>query len=118
MSGTKMETVTLNNGATIPLLGMGVYQLHGKVCEYAVQEALELGYRLFDTAQMYQAMRDAHRDEKQGGVPLPPEKTTFLRIRCYKRTEKNMVKRRHRLAFNFWHRMELLPFQSHPIKSG
>lgn len=73
MSGTKMETVTLNNGATMPLLGM-VYQLHGKVCEYAVQEALELGYRLFDTAQMYQAMRDAHRDEKQGGVPLPPEK--------------------------------------------
>lgn len=48
-----METITLNNGAEMPILGLGVYQLHGKECERCVLDAVELGYRLFDTAQMY-----------------------------------------------------------------
>ena len=37
MNGTKIEMVTLNNGVKMPLLGMGIYQLHGKACEHAVQ---------------------------------------------------------------------------------
>lgn len=45
-----METVKLNNGVEMPFLGLGVYQLHGKECEKCVREAVELGYRLFDTA--------------------------------------------------------------------
>ncbi len=49
-----MKTVTLNNGVEMPLLGFGVYQIpdHNE-CEKAVSEALEVGYRMLDTAQAY-----------------------------------------------------------------
>lgn len=43
----------MNNGVNMPLLGLGTYGLRGRDCERCVLEALELGYRLFDTAQMY-----------------------------------------------------------------
>ena len=48
-----MDMVPLNNGVNMPMLGLGTYALRGGDCERCVLEALELGYRLFDTAQMY-----------------------------------------------------------------
>jgi 2,5-diketo-D-gluconate reductase A len=45
--------LTLNDGATIPQLGFGVYQIPQRDTESAVSEALEVGYRHIDTAQMY-----------------------------------------------------------------
>ena len=49
-----MQTVKLNNGIEMPILGFGVYQVpdHNE-CERVVSEALEVGYRLIDTAQAY-----------------------------------------------------------------
>ena len=49
-----MQTVKLNNGVEMPILGFGVYQIpdHNE-CERVVSEALEVGYRLIDTAQAY-----------------------------------------------------------------
>ena len=49
-----MQTVKLNNGVEMPILGFGVYQIpdHNE-CERVVSEALETGYRLIDTAQAY-----------------------------------------------------------------
>ena len=49
-----MQTVKLNNGIEMPILGFGVYQVpdHNE-CERVVSEALETGYRLIDTAQAY-----------------------------------------------------------------
>ncbi len=49
-----MQTVKLNNGVEMPILGYGVYQVpdHNE-CEKAVSEALDVGYRLIDTAQAY-----------------------------------------------------------------
>ena len=44
---------TLNNGINMPLLGLGVYDMYGKQAEQAVSDALEIGYRLVDTAAMY-----------------------------------------------------------------
>jgi diketogulonate reductase-like aldo/keto reductase len=43
----------LNNGTQMPLLGLGVYDMHAAVAESAVVTALETGYRLIDTAAMY-----------------------------------------------------------------
>ena len=40
-------------GARVPALGLGTWQLTGKACYEAVRQALELGYRHIDTAQMY-----------------------------------------------------------------
>ena len=48
-----MEFVKLNNGVKMPKLGYGVFQIDGKQCEQCVLDALEVGYRLIDTAQAY-----------------------------------------------------------------
>ncbi len=49
-----METVKLNNGVKMPILGFGVYQIDdASSCEKAVLNALETGYRLIDTAAAY-----------------------------------------------------------------
>lgn len=48
-----MEKLTLNTGAQIPLLGLGTWDLRDTLCETIVSEAIEVGYRLIDTAQMY-----------------------------------------------------------------
>lgn len=50
-----MQTVKLNNGVEMPLLGFGVFQMtDADECERAVIDALETGYRLIDTAASYQ----------------------------------------------------------------
>lgn len=49
-----METVKLNNGIEMPLLGFGVFQItDNKEAEKAVLTALDAGYRLIDTASSY-----------------------------------------------------------------
>lgn len=49
-----MEYVTLNNGIKMPIVGFGVYQVSdANVCEQAVLDAIDSGYRLIDTAQAY-----------------------------------------------------------------
>ena len=48
-----MEFVTLNNGVRMPKLGYGVYQVSKEVCTQCVLDAIEVGYRLIDTAQSY-----------------------------------------------------------------
>ncbi len=45
--------ITLNDGNTLPQLGFGVFQIKPKDTAKAVSEALEIGYRHIDTAQMY-----------------------------------------------------------------
>lgn len=48
-----MQTITLNNGVEMPILGFGVYQIPEGETVSAVTEAINIGYRLFDTAQAY-----------------------------------------------------------------
>ena len=49
-----MQTVKLNNGVEMPMEGFGVYQVPDlNICEKAVTEAIETGYRLIDTAATY-----------------------------------------------------------------
>jgi len=49
-----MENVILNNGIEMPVLGFGVYQVTDLTeCETSVLEAINVGYRLIDTAQAY-----------------------------------------------------------------
>jgi 2,5-diketo-D-gluconate reductase A len=45
--------ITLNDGRTIPQLGFGVFQVPPPETRAAVETAIEIGYRHFDTAQMY-----------------------------------------------------------------
>jgi 2,5-diketo-D-gluconate reductase A len=49
-----MQTVKLNNGVEMPILGFGVYQIPDqKECETSVSLAIEAGYRSIDTASAY-----------------------------------------------------------------
>ena len=48
-----MENVTLNNGAEMPILGFGVYQIPPEETQAAVEAALAAGYRHIDTAAAY-----------------------------------------------------------------
>nr|WP_238173540.1 aldo/keto reductase [Kribbella speibonae] len=50
---TVMQTVTLNNGVTMPILGFGVFQIPDDQTQAAVEAALEAGYRHLDTAASY-----------------------------------------------------------------
>lgn len=50
---TAMRTVMLNNGVELPALGFGVFQTPPDETAVAVVEALEVGYRLIDTAAAY-----------------------------------------------------------------
>src|SRR5215218_8065365 len=48
-----VPNITLNDGNTIPQLGFGVFQIEPKNTVEAVSEALRIGYRHIDTAEMY-----------------------------------------------------------------
>lgn len=48
-----MKTFKLNNGVEIPVLGFGVFQIPQEQTKQAVLDAIEVGYRHFDTAQSY-----------------------------------------------------------------
>lgn len=50
---TVTQTVTLNNGVQMPILGYGVFQVPAAETEQAVTDALAAGYRLLDTAAIY-----------------------------------------------------------------
>lgn len=65
-----MEFVTLNNGVEMPKEGFGVFQVpDAEVCEQAVVEAIESGYRLIDTAAAYMNEEAVGAAIKKSGVP-------------------------------------------------
>jgi 2,5-diketo-D-gluconate reductase A len=53
VSTTNVPTITLNDGASIPQLGFGVFLVPREDTQRTVEQALEVGYRHIDTAQMY-----------------------------------------------------------------
>ncbi|AJA45705.1 diketogulonate reductase-like aldo/keto reductase [Frischella perrara] len=63
-----MRKIKLNNGIEIPTLGFGVYQIDEKHCEQAVLDAIDVGYRLIDTATAYQNERQVGNAIKVSGV--------------------------------------------------
>lgn len=48
-----MQTITLNDGNKMPILGYGVFQIDPKETQRCVEDALNVGYRLIDTAAIY-----------------------------------------------------------------
>ncbi len=64
-----MQTITLNTGTPMPILGFGVYQMSDAECEASVLAALETGYRLIDTAAIYGNEQAVGRAIRASGVP-------------------------------------------------
>ena len=57
-----------SHGARIPLLGLGTWDLRGRVCARVVEQPLRLGYRHIDTAQMYENEREVGEGLRASGV--------------------------------------------------
>ena len=63
-----METIKLNNGVEMPLLGYGVFLVPPQEAERCVSDALEAGYRMIDTAQAYYNEEGVGAAIKRSGI--------------------------------------------------
>ena len=85
------------NGARIPLIGLGTWDLRGKSCARMVEEALRLGYRHIDTAAMYRNEEAVGEGLRASGVPRDEVFITTkvwssdLRARDFERSTRESV---------------------------
>lgn len=63
-----MKQVRLNNGVMMPAVGFGVYQIPQQETERCVSEALEVGYRMIDTAESYFNEQEVGNAIRQSGI--------------------------------------------------
>ena len=75
-----MKTVRLNNGVEMPMEGFGVFQIPEDSCEQVVKDAIDLGYRLIDTASSYQNEKAVGRAVKSCDVP---REKLFITTKAY-----------------------------------
>lgn len=78
-----MNMVELNNGIKMPLIGFGTWNLNGDECIHAVEKALQLGYRLVDTAQMYGNEKEVGKGIKTSGIS---RNEIFITTKLYRRS--------------------------------
>lgn len=64
-----MQTIKLNNGVEMPLLGYGVFRVPPQDAERCVSDALAVGYRLIDTAQAYGNEEGVGAAIAKSGIP-------------------------------------------------
>ncbi len=70
MTHALQSATQLNNGVSMPILGLGVYQIRsGRETYQAVSTALEIGYRHIDTASYYGNEEDIGRAVRDSAVP-------------------------------------------------
>lgn len=75
-----MKTVRLNNGVEMPMEGFGVFQIPEDRCEQVVKDAIDLGYRLIDTASSYQNEKAVGQAIAGCGVP---REELFITTKAY-----------------------------------
>jgi len=63
-----IPNIELNDGHSISQLGFGVFQIHPRETAQAVSEALEVGYRHIDTAEMYDNEREVGEAIRDSGL--------------------------------------------------
>lgn len=100
-----MKTVKLNNGVEMPILGFGVFQVEdAEECEQAVTAALEVGYRLIDTAAAYLNEEAVGRAIKKSGVPREEIFLTtklWIQDAGYENTKKAFEKSLNKLQVDY-----------------
>lgn len=65
----KAPTVRLGSGYDMPIIGLGTYSLHGKVCVNSVKAALGTGFRKIDTAHIYGNEEEVGQGVRESGLP-------------------------------------------------
>ena len=100
-----MQTVRLNNGMEMPMVGFGVYQVSDVETEKAVLEALKAGYRLLDTAGVYGNEAGVGRAIKASGIAreaiFVTTKLWIQRENGYENTRKALADSLSRLGLDY-----------------
>lgn len=100
-----MQSVTLNNGVEMPILGFGVFQIQDEnECVQAVSDAIMTGYRLIDTAASYLNEAAVGRAIKQSGVPREELFITtklWVQDTGYERTKKAFERSLEKLQLDY-----------------
>lgn len=100
-----MQTVKLNNGIEMPILGFGVFQIaDNNECEKAVIDAIEVGYRLIDTAASYQNEQAVGNAIKNSGIRREELFITtklWVQDTGYENTKKSFQKSLDRLQLDY-----------------
>ncbi|MEA5427917.1 aldo/keto reductase [Arcicella lustrica] len=100
-----MQTVRLNNGIEMPILGFGVFQIpDAKECKKSVIDAIETGYRLIDTAASYmneQAVGNAIKNCGVGREELFITTKLWVQDTGYENTKKSFHKSLERLQLEY-----------------
>ena len=100
-----MQTVRLNNGIEMPMVGFGVYQVSDAETEKAVLEALKAGYRLLDTAGVYGNEAGVGRAIKASGIAreaiFVTTKLWIQRENGYENTRKALADSLSRLGLDY-----------------
>ena len=76
-----MEYLILNNGLKLPMVGFGTWDVRGEKGKRCILDALELGYRLIDTAQMYDNEEIVGKAVRESGLP---RQDIFLTTKLYR----------------------------------
>ncbi|WP_104717825.1 aldo/keto reductase [Helicobacter trogontum] len=88
-----METIKLNDGNTMPILGYGVFQIDKNQTQKCVEDALSVGYRLIDTAAIYDNEEGVGAAIKSSGIK---RKELFITTKLW---INNISKKNARSAF-------------------
>lgn len=100
-----MKTVKLNNGVEMPLEGFGVFRIPDlAVCEKAVSEAVETGYRLIDTASAYNNEKAVGAAIRKSGLRREEFFVTskaFIHEMGYKKTQEAFARTLDNLGFDY-----------------
>jgi len=85
---SNMEYKTLNNGVSMPMVGLGVYNIPERDTQRVVEDAISVGYRSIDTAAMYYNERGVGDAVRACGVPREELFiTTKICDSCYSREQ-------------------------------
>lgn len=100
-----MLKVILNNGVEMPILGYGVFQIPDLAeCEHCVLDALEVGYRLIDTAASYGNEAAVGAAIKRSGVPREEIFVTtklWIQDTGYEKTKRAFERSMQRLQLDY-----------------
>lgn len=100
-----MQTVKLNNGIEMPILGFGVFQIpDANECKKCVMDAIEVGYRSIDTAASYQNEQAVGNAIKNSGIKREELFITtklWVQDTGYENTKKAFQKSLDRLQLDY-----------------
>lgn len=84
-----MDVITLNNGVEMLILGYGTWETMPSIIEKNVRMAIELGYRLIDTAQCYGNEAQVGATILKSGIP---RKEFFVATKTYTNGYRNTLR--------------------------